>query len=303
MFSTIAPLSFFFLLTLTTGVVVATPTPTTPTPTTSDAADDDDDDNNARVPPIPTPTTSDAVERCLKTEIFYDPGYIKVTFDAANKDMCYTQECINSSFQNNKKINMTTDCKVVEPCKDRQFLSRRDGECCQTCMCERGFHRKDNLRKDLESSFICIDVDECSNSKMSACGAGTKCNNTAGSYTCDCKEGYEQRINSTHCATFKKIGGGGVVDTSSSSSSPLLSSLSSPSSSSSQQRSISSSSSGSGGDGGGGGDYHYYYYYYNNTEFKKQLLQGSITAGICLFIFTCIFSAIIFVKFVKNRND
>ena len=42
---------------------------------------------------------------------------------------------------------------------------------------------------------LCLDIDECIEDDSVDCGEHAECNNTVGSYTCDCLNGYEKNKN------------------------------------------------------------------------------------------------------------
>lgn len=85
----------------------------------------------------------------------------------ANLDFCATEE---------------PKCHQNSTCKNEKFR--------RVCQCQDGF---------LGDGLECFDVDECKmGPPFDACGPGTRCLNTIGGYTCECRLGFV-RIDEHNC--------------------------------------------------------------------------------------------------------
>ncbi|XP_075224050.1 nidogen isoform X2 [Lycorma delicatula] len=76
------------------------------------------------------------------------------------------------------------------PCQRNPSLCNQPNSYCSrpddlsTCSCYYGFHKI-----PLDEGFTCVDVDECQNPNV--CHADATCENTDGSYTCTCNNGFQ----------------------------------------------------------------------------------------------------------------
>ena len=141
-----------------------------------------------------------------------DINECELAIDSCSED----EECINTvgsfkcvcpdgyKFDDNKNR-----CVDVNECRELDYdICGEFGTCTNTlgsfsCACPKGFFKKNDT--------YCEDVDECSQTtarqvkqgtrliwrKFTTCGQNSFCTNTAGSYTCECFEGFRRANNGT----------------------------------------------------------------------------------------------------------
>ena len=126
-------------------------------------------------------TDTDSFCRCL-------PGYHKVASGSCGDvDECY--------------LGIATCDLTTTDCVNRPgtYICHKKNAVCNTddCTCSAGF--KDDVSKE-----NCIDINECENANNDCDTFTTKCQNTPGSFSCDCKEPSEYfKKNRTHCGLFE----------------------------------------------------------------------------------------------------
>ncbi|XP_057303162.1 slit homolog 1 protein-like [Hydractinia symbiolongicarpus] len=98
----------------------------------------------------------------------------------------YECKC-NVGFYGYGKIKCTdvNECEV-HSAPNIEMLCSKNANCVNTfgsydCKCKKGF---------VGDGFVCDDINECSDNKLSECPAGAQCVNTIGSYVCRCEPGY-----------------------------------------------------------------------------------------------------------------
>ncbi|PFX23215.1 Neurogenic locus Notch protein [Stylophora pistillata] len=148
------------------------------------------------------------------------------TIDVVNEDLCRTQcylepNCVSYNFHRIREASGKHKCDLnnatVEHDEDlvmsESHIYRgaenacKKNRCKNNATCQAGF-------TDRHYQCLCVygsgfkghdcdeDVDECATGKH-GCEGNTICNNTVGSYTCRCKEGYEE--NETNCTGFTAV--------------------------------------------------------------------------------------------------
>ncbi|XP_070549842.1 uncharacterized protein [Ptychodera flava] len=90
----------------------------------------------------------------------------------------YQCRCL-PGYSGNNCSNATLVC--IKPCQNGACVIE-DGK--QTCKCANGFYHPNPM-----FDVFCEDIDECVDSSLNDCTQG--CSNTDGTYSCDCRQGYE----------------------------------------------------------------------------------------------------------------
>ncbi|XP_035253464.1 adhesion G protein-coupled receptor E1-like [Anguilla anguilla] len=122
-----------------------------------------------------------------------------------NSNGSYYCQCDSGYRTRSRAVNFTHDsCGDINECSEMRADCGPNTKCKNTvgsysCSCKQGFVSSNGTEAFLATNGItCTDINECAETR-DYCGPNTTCQNTIGSYSCSCKQGF---VSSNGAETF-----------------------------------------------------------------------------------------------------